>query len=295
MKAHPLYFLLPLMLVVTACPDPGPEPVVRRQIDVTVQTSNLLRNFTPYTPSHLEMPEDAKLLIKAFIYDDNGKLAGTYYDLAEDYGATYSFNAAVAATNPTLVVFSYCIVGNASSPEYQAYVISGESTLATLTVTNDNGYGNIKWLVLGGYIETLNSSTNQLTIGLEPQGGVVYKFWNNIHAHDSDYNAPDTYTFWYHSNDRLRVDNNRFIYDCSLSTSYSYYDSISPADYSTGGVYGVTFMMPGSFDMDASYEVGSNRTYFVEDKNVTVKAGKQYVAEMDCAAYTLTFREGTIE
>lgn len=296
MKVHHLFLLFPLILVLTACPnDPGPDPVVRRQIDITVQTSNLLRTFTPYTPSHFEMPDGAKLFIKALIYDDNGNLANSYYDMAEDYGATFSFSAAVEATNPTLVVFSYCLVGNASSPEYQAYVISGENTLATLAVTSDNAYSNIKWRVLGGFIDTLDSNVKQLTVGLEPQGGVVYKYWDNIHAHDSEAKAPDSYTFWYHSNDRLRVDNKKFTYDSTLPTSYSYYDSISPADYSYQGVYGVTFMMPGNFKIDASYEVGTTRTYFVEDKYVDVRAGKQYVATIDCSPYTLTFREGTIE
>lgn len=297
MKKYQLLLLLPVMLMLTACPDPIPDDlVVKRQIDVTVQTSSLLWNFTSYTPSDMEMPEDAKLLIKAFVYDDNGKLVDTYYDVAEDYGATYSFSAAVAATHPTIVAFSYCIIGSVSSPEYQPYVISGENTLATLAVTRDNSYENIKWLVLGGCIETLNSTTKQLTLGLEPQGGVVYYRFKNIHAHDSEASAPDTYTFWHHSNDRLRISNNRFEYDCSLSTTYSFTEVVKPSDHADyNGVYGISFMMPGSFKTDATYDVGSTRTYFVEDKSIDVRAGKQYVVDIDCASYSMTFREGTIQ
>ena len=288
-----IFGLLLLLMVTTACP--GPVSILY-QVDVTVGTSALLRNFKGYRPDDEEMISDgsqkAKLLIQAFVYDEDGSLLQSFSELADNYGASYSFTTKVACASPTIVVFSYCILGNVSSPSYQAYVVSGQQSLNSLEITRDTHFFNIPWMVLGGAVKKMDSSSSSANIELSPLGGVVYIHFKDIHAHDSQYAAPDTYTFWHHSNNIVRMENGRFIYDTTLTSTYSFTSDASPSDFpSSQGVYVLRFIQPGTFDISASYEVGSDR-YFFDEGVATVSEGKQYVAEIDCSSYKLSFREG---
>lgn len=296
MSCKKIVCLFQALMLLVSCSNKDDLEILRR-ISVTVRTSEIIKNFTPYRPEDAEMPEftegTPQLLIRALIYDDNGNLAESFSKVVADYGATYSFDTGVAGASPTIVILSYCILGNPNAPSYQAYVVSGESSLSTLNVTEDNLYANIKWRTLGGYIQKVNSSVTSLDVSLQPLGAIMYYWFLSIHARDGSASAPDKYTFWHHSNDQVDVEDGAFHYSTTLPSSYSYYDSLSPSDYpSLSNIYNITFWMPGVFNISASYSTGSSSTKFYND-NIRVEAGKQYVTEINCSSLSVVFREGT--
>lgn len=289
-----IFGLLLLLMVTTACP--GPVSILY-QVDVTVGTSGLMRNFKAYNPDDEEMitigSQKAKLLIQAFVYDEEGSLLQSFSKPVDDYGASYSFTTKVACASPTIVVFSYCITGSESSPSYQSYVVSGQQSLHTLQVTEDTSISSISWGILGGAVKKMDSSSSSANIELSPLGGVVYVLFKGIH--DNVLITPDLYRFGHHSNDIARVENGSFVYDTSLPSSYDYFVTLSPSDYpSSKSIYSIIFLQPGTaFQIEASYSVGS-QTYLIDEEMATVIEGKQYVAELDCPALSLSFREGNL-
>lgn len=300
MKAKKILLTAALALFSIMAIECQPEALhIKYSADVTIRTSELLSGFTAFKPSDAEMfsinNKPSRLLIRAFIYNSSGILTDSFSEYADDYGATYKFTATFEDANSTIVVFSYCVIGNLPSPDYQAYVITDEGRLSSLKVTTDNRISDIKWTTLGGYIGQVNSAQNSLDIQLAPLGGLVYVLFRSIHAHDSDYLAPDSYTFWHHSNNQVYVSGGSFSYGTTLSTTYSFVDDVEPSEHpSSGGIYIIKTLMPGTYDAYATWDVGSTSTSF-GDRNITVNSGKQYVVEIDCADYNLSFREGTIQ
>lgn len=300
MKAKKILLNAALVILGVTAVECKPEPLnISYSVDVTVRTSQLMSDFTPYSPDDAEMISEnnktAKLLIRGFIYNSSGALTDSFTDYANDYGATYKFTAMVEDVNSTIVVFSYCVIGTLPSPDYQAYVITDEEMMSSLKVTIDNRLSDIKWSTLGGYIGKVTSDQPSLDIQLEPLGGLVYVLFRNIHAHDGDYSAPDSYTFWHHSNNQVYISGDSFSYGTTLSSSYSFVDDVEPSEHtSSSGIYIIRTLMPGTYNAYATWDTGNTHSSF-GDRDITVRGGKQYVAEIDCANYNFTLREGTIQ
>lgn len=300
MKAKKILLTAALALFSIMAIECQPEALqIKYSADVTIRTSELLSGFTAYKPTDAEMfsinNKPSRLLIRAFIYNSSGILTDSFAEYADDYGGTYKFTATFEDTNSTIVVFSYCVIGSLPSPDYQSYVITDEERLSSMKVTMDYRFEDIKWTTLGGYIGQVDSNQKSLDIQLAPLGGLVYVLFRNIHAHDSDYSAPDSYTFWHHSNNQVYVSGGSFSYGTTLSTTYSFVNDVEPSAHpSSGGIYVIKTFMPGTFEVNASWDIGSTNNAF-GDREITIKSGKQYLVEIDCADYNLNFREGTIQ
>ncbi|MBQ3355481.1 MAG: hypothetical protein II829_03220 [Bacteroidales bacterium] len=308
--------IIATMLCFSSCKN-APVEIVRDDTQVNFILNNVLPTFTTYSAEELEMYVQqgiaSQIMVKAFVYDDNGKLIDQFSKKIDDYNQTVApFSVKITGYNNTLVCFTYGTWTNSSGKETNAYVVTGEQLLSSLKVevsTATSLYNCIPWQVLGGAIVPIGIFDDAIDVDVRPLGGLAYMDFENIHAHSigssNSAKNPTKYTFMQKFNDIVTIKDGTFSYSCSLSSTYWYFCSIYPAQHQNyNGVFISRFMMPGQVQSycygsyspsnDSSYddevETGRSSTQTTE-----VKAEKQYVFEMDCNDYTQRIKEGVLE
>lgn len=308
--------IIATMLWFSSCKN-APVEIVRDDTQVNFILNNVLPTFTTYSAEELEMYVQqgiaSQIMVKAFVYDDNGKLIDQFSKKINNYSQKLEpFSVKISGDNNTLVCFTYGTWSNSSGKETNAYVVTGEQLLSSLKVevsTATSLYNCIPWQVLGGAIVPIGIFDDAIDVDVRPLGGLAYMDFENIHAHSfgsgNSAKNPTKYTFMQKFNDIVTIKDGAFSYSCSLSSIYWYYCSIYPAQHQNyNGVFISRFMMPGQVQSycygsyspsnDSSYddevETGRSSTQTTE-----VKAQKQYVFEMDCNDYIQRIKEGILE
>ena len=308
--------IIATMLCFSSCKN-APVEIVRDDTQVNLILNNVLSTFTTYSAAELEMYVQqgiaSQIMVKAFVYDDNGKLIDQFSKKIDDYNQMSDpFSVKITGYNNTLVCFTYGTWTGSSGKETNAYEVTGEQLLSSLKVevsTATSLYNCLPWQVLGGAIAPIGIFDDAIDVDVRPLGGLAYMDFENIHAHSigssNSANPPTKYTFMQKFNDIVAVKDGAFSYGCSLSSIYWYYCQIFPAQYQDyNGVFISRFMMPGQVQSycygsyspsnDSSYddEVETGRS---DTQTINVDAEKQYVFEMDCNDYTQRIKEGVLE
>ena len=152
-----LFGVMLLVLTLTSCKN-DPVNVVRDDVQITLLFNNMFSSFTPY--SHSSEGISSKITIKAFVYDDDGRLVDQYTKKISNYNqSSISFSASVSGAAPLLVCFTYASWTNSAGVEYVAYEVTGEQMLSTLKIASLNASfldNCIPWQVLGGALSQID-------------------------------------------------------------------------------------------------------------------------------------------
>lgn len=306
---------LALAFLCSSCKN-GLVDIERTDIQVTLILNNVLSPFTPYSHSEMNMYVgsgiSSKITIKAFVYDDEGRLVDQFTNKIDNYNqSSVSFSASVAGASPLLVCFAYASWTNSSEVEYTAYEVTGEQTLSTLKTASLNASfvdNCIPWQVLGGALSRIDLFSQTIELALTPLGGLAYLDWENIHSHNinSSLNpAPTRYVFMQKYNDIVTVKDGSFSYSSSLPSNYWFFSDVFPSQFpSYSALYLSRFMLPGPVKSYCygSYSPSNQSNYNDEvqtgrsdTKTIDIKAGKQYLFVMDCNTYSQDVGEGILE
>lgn len=290
--------------------------IVRDDTQVNLILNNMLSTFTTYSAEELEMHIQqgiaSQIMVKAFVYDDNGKLIDQFSKKIDNYNQILDpFSVTITGYNNTLVCFTYGTWTNSGGKESNAYKVTGEQLMSSLKVEESSAtslYNCIPWQILGGAIIPIGIFDDAIDVEIRPLGGLAYMDFQNIHANDygiSNTKIPTRYTFMQKFNDIVTIIDGTFSYSCSLSSIYWYFCSIYPAQHQNyNGVYVSRFMMPGQVQSYCygSYSPSNDNSYDDEiqtgrsdTQTFKIEAEKQYVFVMDCANYSQIIKEGILE
>lgn len=299
-----------VMLIFTSCQNDAVD-IIREDAQINILLNNVLSPFTAYTQKNMDMYEgdgiSSKIVVKAFVYDDNGHLINKFSKEITDYNqGSVSFKTSLSGSNPQIVCLTYATFTNSYGITYDAYKISGEDLLSTLKIQNDYAtfVDYIPWQVLGGAIKSIGTTSGKIDIEVKPLGGLAYLDWVNIHAHDGESKASQKYAFMQKFNDIATIIGGEFSFSSSLSSLYYFLADIHVSDFPTyTSIYEIRFMFPSSvesycygayspsnFTIDGDeIKTGTSKT-----KTIQVDAGKQYIFMMDCKDYSLNVKEGIL-
>lgn len=310
-----LFGVMLLVLTLTSCKN-DPVNVVRDDVQITLLFNNMFSSFTPYSHSEMNMYSSegisSKITIKAFVYDDDGRLVDQYTKKISNYNqSSISFSASVSGAAPLLVCFTYASWTNSAGVEYVAYEVTGEQMLSTLKIASLNASfldNCIPWQVLGGALSQIDMFSQTIEVALTPLGGLAYLDWENIHSHNNNESVnsnPTRYVFMQKYNDIVTVKDGSFSYTSSLPSNYWFYSDIFPNQHpSYSALYVSRFMLPGPVRSYCygSYSPSNQSTYNDEvqtgksdTKTIDIEAGKQYLFVMDCNTYSQDVGEGILE
>jgi len=284
--------------------------IIREDAKINILLNNVLSPFTAYTQKNMDMYKweglSSKIVVKAFVYDDNGHLINKFSKEVTDYKqGSVSFTTSLTGSNPQIVCLTYATITN-SGTKYDAYKISGEDLLSTLKIENDYAsfVDYIPWQVLGGSIKTIGAASGKIDIEVKPLGGLAYLDWKNIHSHDGESKAPQKYAFMQKYNDIATIKGGNFSFSSSLSSRYYFLAEIFPSDFpSYTSIYDIRFMFPSTVE-SYCYGAYSPSNFKTDDddvktgtsdtKTIQVDAGKQYIFKMDCKDYSIDVKEGIL-
>lgn len=188
--------------ILTACQEKGQLVVTKvethKDVTVTVRTSPILSNFTPYKSTDFKMYEEngstSTVQLTALLYLDGSLVEQKTASQADFSGESqFTLNLEIGSSYE-LVVIANCVLGSK-----KAYTISSPNSLSTLTVTQEgeNSYSSL-WSVMGYGTCRLTTDKLSETLNLNPGTALVYLSWVDIHAQDKgstpeiiygDYNA----------------------------------------------------------------------------------------------------------
>lgn len=286
--------------------------VTRDDAQINIILNNVISPFTAYSKEDMDMYGGngliSKIVVKTLIYDDSGHLIGSQSNEIADYNQnSISFTTTLTGTNPQIVCLSYATFTNPQGIKYDAYKISGEDLLSTLKIENiyASFVDNIPWQVLGGAIKSLGTLSGTIDIELKPLGGLAYVDWENIHAHDGEYKAPQRYVYMQKFNDIATIKEGKFSYSSTLSTNYYFVADVFPSKHPNFiNIYSIRFMFPSKVEAfgygayspsNYSSDDDEVRTKTSDNKTIQVEEGKQYVFKMNCKDYTVDAYEGIFD
>lgn len=269
-----------------------------QNLKVKIVPATVLSNFTPYVPENFNMGDNDKLLITSLIYNqETGRLLDEKTTTLSDFASNYVYSVSLPRDAwYRIIVFSYCIEGDIENPEYESYTISGRENLNSLKITQldqQSYYSTNSFLGYGNKL--IDSSDNDITISLSPATALVYLRYGDIHSHDKQ--GVDKYLICYHNNDVMSFDKNADNpnFSTTLSTTSNNASSLTPSKNPDGvNIYDMINLLPGnSIAVFGRYFIGNSR-YDFSNQNITLKAGHQYVLNVDCSKYVLSFYEGQL-
>lgn len=299
------------VMVLTACDNKSTDISRSEDVEIKVAINHVLSPFTAYDQSDTQMYVNqgiaSQIEVVALLYDDAGHLVKQMVkDVANYNQPSVTFTTPVTGNNPTLVCFSLAFWTTKSGIAYEVYQISGEELLSTLKVERqyDDEADLLPWIVLGGSIQQLGATATRVDVELEPLGAVVYSDWHNVHANDNKKPRPGRYVIYRKCNDAVCVENKRFVYRSSLSSTYYYYQGVMPSSMPNyDELYRICFIMPGEVDVFGFGQYSPSN--FAKDdavatgetskQTMSIKQGKQYVIDMNCADYTIATRQGVMQ
>lgn len=212
MKTYKYILLFISLLFISSCSN---DPIsISHDVNISIITSNVLKNFQPYDPSNLDMySEDnnkSSLRVTALIYGPDGQLVHKDEFLKSNYDGehSFSFKTNERSEEYTIVCFSSSILGTLSSPEIESYSFQNINDINSLSVIQNyfNSFSS-SWSILGGAVQKFNNHDESVRVNLSPITSLVYLEWTNIHSYENnneneeddsifgDYTA-NTYDYW---------------------------------------------------------------------------------------------------
>lgn len=273
----------------------------------------------------------SKLHIVSFIYNrESGELVWQDEGIVSSFGSNYSFKAPLEQDlDFVLLCFAYSAFD--SDELLPSYSFDNVDNLLTLKVRQN--YQNTfysAWSILGGDRIFVYPWENELYVSLRPLTSYVSLQWTDIHSRDlkladpvyppktrssrsiigakesDDYRVEETvltsdifygvdkYGIIYHNNDYLYWDDS-FIYATSLSSISNNAYWLTPSDYPEAQkIYSVINLFPGTFNVFGRAFIGNDK-FDTSQMDITIWGGQQYVIELDCDEFEISYRKGQLK
>lgn len=242
------------------------------------------------------IPNDAKLRIKALIYDANGELKCKETSELSNYNSLMSFNVELEKGNYTCIAISDVIV---PSEDVEFWVLKDEEKLNQAKIEPTDWYGH-KYNILG--VENQNISVNgtndEIKIDIKPAGAVLYTLYSGLDTYEDvqEYILLGTQHVsmaMFDSNGSLmpKLENHNNEYDSYINFYYPQYAN----DYGNG--YSVSYLLPqsnlrlrfaGATESELLWASGQNAHLS------SIKAGEEYYILMDFSDYTNGLMYGNV-
>lgn len=155
------------------------------EFNIKLRPATILSGFTPYRQSHFEMYNNSHLRITCLLYDNSGHLVYSDQALLDGYDKDITFSTKLAPGSYKLIALATNIIGSLSSPSQEAYLITGKESLSQLQIEQTTGRSySSTWSIMGYASKTLDFSSREIVVNLEPATELVYLEWRDIHSHD---------------------------------------------------------------------------------------------------------------
>ncbi len=178
----------------------NPEVDMQDEFNIKLRPSTILSGFTPYRQYHFEMYKNSHLRITCLLYDGSGNLAYSNQALLDGYDKDITFSIKLSPGSYKLIALATNIIGSLSSPSEEAYLITGKESLSQLQIVQtkideSSTYSfNSAWNIMGYASKTLDFSSREIVVNLEPATELVYLEWRDIHSHDPSSEIYGQYT-----------------------------------------------------------------------------------------------------
>ncbi len=267
MKKYIAYICIATIGILSTISCTNESVEIKKQVQITISPSKVLKDIVPYESSHLEMHKNngntAKLKLVALIYDSHGDLYHQSEKIVEDYNSDYTFSVLVNDEKYRVLAYSYSVFeGNDES--YSSYSITNTGKLEKLNIQQNYSHSlSSNFSVLGMYDEVTSISDN-MRIDLSMATSYVYLRWLNIHA---DSKTPTGSSSVYGEYSVAASDfwgENTYSWTITVEQDYSRANGVIVKD-----------LCPFIYDLGFTSEDGYNTYYgYIEDNFLIIESGQ---------------------
>lgn len=170
--------LIGLMAYFSSCTDQD-EVDINYQVDFTVSPAKVMENFKEVKEGagNLELTDEYKLRLSAFIYDQEGNLVLKNEKLVDNYNTDFTFSDILPTGNYTVVALSSVVVGNSlDNLETELYLFSDYNRLNEFTIEQHN-FRRFSVLGIAEYPLNIDNQKQEATIRLKPATSMLELHW----------------------------------------------------------------------------------------------------------------------
>lgn len=284
-----LAILIGLMAYFTSCTDQD-DVDIKYQVDFTVSPGKIMENFKDVKENagELDLGDEYKLRLAAFVYDQEGNLVLKNEKLVDDYTTDFIFSEILPSGNYTVIALSNAVKGNSlDNLEIEFWGYSDYTHLKDFTLEQYN-FSRVSILGLGECSLDVENGSGAATIKLAPATAMLEVHW--MHPQLFDLGSPTGH--------QLLVSNETFTGLKYHSPAWETFNQLGTSrvwivgslteEECTQSKYTDLYAFYSFLPQDLSYyaktdyvdKSGSKRTKTYGFSTTAIQAGKQYVLDI---------------